>query len=239
MDPRSRGGQYAQWQARRTGNWLADFGVLSEVDPQDWRRGYKEKTDPQFWLENVAATAQKAGIPAKVERSLKNQYELTVQGLNARVSMKNPVKLIPVGHVMELLYSKMRAGLVPGYSSPYETYVDGIHPDNVGCYIVACTFYATIFKTSPVGLPVGDYQAGPHFHGPSTLISEELAKVIQETVWEVVASRSLSISKTRRTTRWAFRRSGGSARSFWACICPGGSAPASHFTRGSLGTPWT
>ena len=111
---------YAQWQARRTGNWLADFSVLSEVDPQDWRRGYKEKTDPQFWLENVAGTAQKAGLPAKVERSLKNQYELTVQGLNARAPMKNPVKLIPVGHVMKLLYSKMRAGLVPGYSSPYE-----------------------------------------------------------------------------------------------------------------------
>ena len=183
---------YAQWQARRSGNWLADFSVQSEVDPQDWRRGYKEKTDPQFWLENVAATAEKAGIPAKVERSLKNQYELTVQGLNARVPMKNPVRLIPVGHVMELLYSKMRAGLVPGYSSPYETYVDGIHLDNVGCYIVACTFYATIFKTSPVGLPVGDYQAGLHFHGPSRPISEELAKIIQETVWEVVATNPLT-----------------------------------------------
>ena len=183
---------YAQWQARRTGNWLADFSVLSEVDPQDWRRGYKEKNDPQFWLENVAGTAQKAGLPAKVERSLKNQYELTVQGLNARVPLKNPVKLIPVGHVMELLYSKMRAGLVPDYSSPYETYADGIHLDNVGCYIVACTFYATIFKTNPVGLPVGEYQAGPHFHGPSSPISEELAKVIQETAWEVVATHPLT-----------------------------------------------
>ena len=183
---------YAQWQSRRSGNWLADFSVLSEIDPQDWRRGYKEKTDPQFWLENVAATAQEAGLPAKVERSLKNQYELTVQGLNARAPMKNPVKLIPVGHVMELLDSKMRAGLVSGYSSPYEFYADGIHLDNVGCYIVACTFYATIFKTSPVGLPLGEYQEGPHFHGPSRPISRELAKVIQETVWEVVATNPLT-----------------------------------------------
>ncbi|NQT85361.1 putative Ig domain-containing protein, partial [bacterium] len=183
---------YAQWQNRRSGNWLADFSRLSEIDPQDWRRGYKEKTDPQFWLENVAAAAQKAGFPAKVERSLKNQYELTVQGLNARTPMKNPVKLIPVGHVMELLHSKMRAGLVPGHASPYDMYADGIHLDNVGCYVVACTFYATIHKTSPVGLPVGEYQAGPHFHGPSTPISAELAKVIQETVWEVVATHPLT-----------------------------------------------
>ena len=86
---------YAQWQSRRSGNWLADFSVQSEIDPQDWRRGYKEKADPQFWLENVVAKAREAGYPAKVERSLKNQYELTVQGLNARVPMKSPVKLIP------------------------------------------------------------------------------------------------------------------------------------------------
>ena len=184
---------YAQWQARRTGNWLSDFMRQGEVAPAGgWTASCRKKTGEDSYLENIASAAQHAGMPAKVERTLKNQYELTVQGLRTRVPMKKPVKLIPVGHVLELLYSKMRAGLVPGYQSPYGFYADGIHVDNVGCYVVACTFYATIFKTSPVGLPVGDYQAGPHYHGHSSPISGELARVIQETVWEVVATHPLT-----------------------------------------------
>ena len=184
---------YAQWQGRRTGDWLGDFLRTSEVvTDQGWTGGCRKRTGEEFWLENVARDAEKAGSTVKMERSLKNQYELTVQGLNARVPMKNPVRLIPVGHVLELLSSKMRAGLVPGYRSPYEFYGDGIHLHNVGCYVVACTFYATIFETSPVGLPVGEYQGGPHYHGRSEHISPELARVIQETVWEVVASHPLT-----------------------------------------------
>jgi hypothetical protein len=184
---------YAQWQARRSGNWLADFLLTSEVvTDRGWTGACRKRTGKTSWLENVVADARKAGLEAKLERSLKNQYELTVLGLRARVDMAKPVKLIPCGHVMELLDSEMRAGQVPEYGSPYELYADGIHLNNVGSYVVACTFYATIFKTSPVGLPVGPYQAGPHYHGKSDPISDKLARVVQETVWEVVASHPLT-----------------------------------------------
>jgi hypothetical protein len=184
---------YAQWQGRRTGDWLSDFLQTSKVvTTNGWDGACRARTAPTSWLENVAADARKAGCAGTVERSLKNQYELTVEGLRARVPMKNPVKLIPVGHVLELLDSKMRAGLVPGYRTPYQFYNDGIHIDNVGSYIVACTFHSTIFKTSPVGWPVGEYQSGPHYHGKSARIGDDLARAIQETVWEVVASHPLT-----------------------------------------------
>ena len=184
---------YAQWQARKTGNWLTDFMRQSEVAPEGgWTGSCREKAGQAFWLENVAAEAREAGMPARVERTLKNQYELTVQALRARVPMTNSVKLIPAGHVLELLYGKMRAGLVPGYASPYEFYIDGIHLNNVGSYLVGCTFYATIFGANPVGLPVGDYQGDPRHHSDHYPISDELARVIQETVWEVVATHPLT-----------------------------------------------
>jgi hypothetical protein len=187
---------YAQWQARRSGNWLADFLARSEVVPDDPDRGWtascRKKTGEDFYLEQIADDAKQAGMTVKVERSLKNQYELTVQGLRARVPMNGPVKLIPVGHVLELLASKMQAGLVPGYHSPYDFYIDGVHLNNVGSYVVACTFYATIFRTNPIGLPVGGYQADPRHHSNHFPLSEEVARVIQETAWEVVATHPLT-----------------------------------------------
>lgn len=189
---------FAQWHGRRTGDWTADFTKpadyvgLGDLAEGDWRSGYKKEVAESSWLENVAAAGQAAGEPVKLERSLKNEYELMVQGLRGRVPMKNPVKLIPVGHVIELLDSKMRAGLVPGYTTPYQFYGDAVHLDNVGSYITACTFYSTIFKTSPVGLPIGEYQSDPKSNTSRTPISDELAKVIQETVWEVVATHPLT-----------------------------------------------
>lgn len=184
---------YAQWHHRGTADWTSDFLQTSAVvTDEGWDGTCRKKTGEAFWLENVHAAAVEAGYPARLERSYKNRYELTVQGLNAAGILKKTVKLIPVGHVLELLSSKMRAGMVPGYASPYQFYFDNVHLDNVGCYIVACTFYATIFQASPVGLPVGEYQGGPHTRGSSAQISDELARVIQETVWEVVASHPLT-----------------------------------------------
>ncbi len=187
---------YAQWQGRKSGHWLADFLATEPVVPADPDRGWaatcRKKTGPKFHLENVAADVKKAGMPALVERSLKTQYELTVRGLRARVGMKKPVKLIPAGHVLELLDSKMRAGLVPGYRSPYGLYTDGIHFNNVGSYVVACTFYATIFGAGPVGLPVGEYAPDPRHHSMHYPLPDELARVIQETVWQVVATHPLT-----------------------------------------------
>lgn len=92
--------------------------------------------------------------------------------------MKKPVRMIPVGYVMAELNGMMKAGKVPGYKSIHDVYADGIHLNNVGAYITACTFYATIFQEDPAGLPHDTYKVP----------DAELAKLIQQTVWRVVTA---------------------------------------------------
>ncbi|MDX2111415.1 MAG: sugar-binding protein [Verrucomicrobiota bacterium] len=93
------------------------------------------------------------------------------------------IKMIPVGHVMYSLDLKMAAGQVPGYTDIYEMYADGIHLKGVGAYLCAITFYATIYKESPVGLPV------PSEYGA---IDAGLVSILQTTTWEVVSTHPLA-----------------------------------------------
>jgi hypothetical protein len=91
--------------------------------------------------------------------------------------LKKPPLLIPVGHVMAALDLKMREGKVPGYTSIYQLYRDGIHLGESGSYLVGCTYFAILLKQSPVALPTAPYGK----------IDEGLATIIQETAWEVVS----------------------------------------------------
>ena len=108
--------------------------------------------------------------------------QLTDACTNANPSVKKFL-MIPVGEVMYSLNNKMKAGQVPGYTKIWQVYADGIHVNNIGSYIIACTFYATIYKDSPVGTAV------PTEYGS---INSSLASIIQQTVWEVVSTYSYS-----------------------------------------------
>ena len=87
-----------------------------------------------------------------------------------------PPLMIPVGHAFHLLQLKIEAGLVPGMSSIFDGYSDRSHQNYLGEYIVGCTFFATIYGETPVGLPTRPYGD----------IAPDLARTIQETVWEAV-----------------------------------------------------
>ena len=89
--------------------------------------------------------------------------------------LKKPPLLVPVGHVMNTLHAQMKAGRVPGYTSIYK---DGIHLNEAGSYLVACTYFATMLKQSPVGLPTAPYGK----------IDPSLAGTIQKSVWQIVAA---------------------------------------------------
>lgn len=89
---------------------------------------------------------------------------------------KKPL-LVPVGHVMNELHRRMKAGEVPGYRSIHQLYRDGIHLGEAGSYLVGCTFFATMLRQSPVGLPSAPYGK----------IDPALAQTIQKTVWDVVS----------------------------------------------------
>lgn len=101
--------------------------------------------------------------------------------------LKKPPLLVPVGHVMAALDLKMRAGKVPGYTSIYQFYRDAIHLSEAGSYLVGCTYFATLLKQTPVGLPTAPYGN----------IDAGLAKIIQETVWAVVSHHPKSGVKAK------------------------------------------
>lgn len=90
--------------------------------------------------------------------------------------LKKRVLLVPVGHVMAAMDEQMKAGQVPGYTSIYQFYKDGIHLNEPGSCLVGCTFFATLLRQSPEGLPSEPYGTIP----------SGLAAKIQKTAWEVV-----------------------------------------------------
>jgi hypothetical protein len=81
-----------------------------------------------------------------------------------------PARMVPVGQVFHALNNKMKAGQVPGYSSIWQVYSDGIHMNGVGSYIASVTYFATLYSQTPVGLsvplPVRHHQPRPGPHHP-------------------------------------------------------------------------
>ena len=102
-----------------------------------------------------------------------------------------PVLMVPVGDVLLELHERMRVGKVPGFTDIAEVYVDGIHFNNVGSYIVGTTFYATLFREDPRGMTADPYneKLDPK---KDRLIDEKLAAAIQDAVWTVVSKHPLA-----------------------------------------------
>ncbi|HEX8551031.1 MAG TPA: putative Ig domain-containing protein [Abditibacteriaceae bacterium] len=114
------------------------------------------------------------------------EHEDTVTWLHENLKGHKPARLVPVGQVMHLLEQKAKAGLVPGMQTMWNVYDDDVHINNVGSFIVASTFYATTQERSPEGLDFKPYAEG------KMKLTPELAKVIQQTVWEVVATHRMT-----------------------------------------------
>lgn len=86
------------------------------------------------------------------------------------------IRLVPVGDVLLALDQRMRDGKLPGLPSVERLYQDGIHLNALGSYVVGCTYYATLFRENPAGLP----------HEPYDVAEAALASQVQDVVWSVV-----------------------------------------------------
>ncbi len=113
----------------------------------------------------------------------KDYFErLTLELRKAYPKLKKPILMVPVGHVMHELNQRMKAGQVPGYTHIKQLFADGIHLNNVGSYVVACTFFATLYKQNPSGLPTEPYK----------VTDAKLAAEIHDVVWKVVSTNELA-----------------------------------------------
>ncbi len=118
----------------------------------------------------------------------RDEYETHVRWLREHYPDRKPARLIPVGHALHILDQRAKAGEIPGLRTMWDWYIDGVHVNNAVNYVIGCAFYAVIFEKSPVGLPHEMYN-----HADSRVrITPELARTIQETVWQVVATHPLT-----------------------------------------------
>ena len=79
---------------------------------------------------------------------------VAVPAIHAQGYPNKPIRMVPVGDVLYELDKRMEQGQVPGYTDIIELYSDGIHFTNAGSYIVGLTFFTTLYKDDPNGLPV-------------------------------------------------------------------------------------
>ncbi|MDX1950641.1 MAG: hypothetical protein SFY81_00570 [Verrucomicrobiota bacterium] len=110
---------------------------------------------------------------------------LLVEARKQTPGLRKPLRIVPVGHVMAEMHREMRAGRVAGWTSIYQFYKDGIHLNEPGSYLVGCTFFATLFNESPVGLASEPYGK----------IAPELARKIQEVAWKVVGENPAGVKE--------------------------------------------
>lgn len=118
--------------------------------------------------------------------------KLTFELRKAYPKIKDQILVVPVGDVLYELNQRIKAGQVPGYSSITQVYADGIHFNEVGSYLVGCTFYATLFKENPKGLTASPYKVN----------NPQLVNMIQDAVWKVVSRHALSgVTSPRQPTQ--------------------------------------
>lgn len=107
---------------------------------------------------------------------------LTTRARQDALPLLKPVLLVPAGDVMYELNQRMKNGNVPGYTSINQFYSDNIHLNAVGSYMLSVTYYATLFRESPIGLP----------YDSAIIPNPAVAAQIQDAVWQVVTGNPLA-----------------------------------------------
>lgn len=75
-----------------------------------------------------------------------------VDQFNEKHKPKYPMKLIPGGQAVAMLYDEIAAGRVPGVTTINDVFEDDIHGNNILRYLVSCVHYAVLLQESPEGL---------------------------------------------------------------------------------------
>jgi hypothetical protein len=147
-----------------------------------WEKPYQGDFDKP-WIGNIARTRDYTN--QVFEGVKKNFPDLWQQGRLVR---------IPGGELFFELDKKMQAGEMPGITTIKDFYTDVQHiRAGMAAYSIAALFYAAIFEEKPDSLDVTIYndpeKYGPDMHhdrGEVIPITPERAKVLHETIWEVL-----------------------------------------------------
>ena len=160
--------------------------------------------DSPKMLHNWATTAQAAGMSVyfyetwhplddsegwrmRLDRDLGTYWEGKIMRPALAMSdVPAPIYLIPGGQVMAAFADALDAqGPVGPLTTHEDLFSDDVHFNDYGAYLVALTHYAVLYQTCPVGLPHVLARADGT---PADDPGPEAARLMQETVWNVVTS---------------------------------------------------
>ena len=135
--------------------------------------------DPEGWL-------------ARLDKDLGRYWEdaILLRAIAADAA-RNPIYVIPAGQVFARFVRAVEGlGGLDGMAGKQDLFAigddgarDPIHLNDLGTYLVALTHYAVLYQQSPVGLP---YDLRRADGSPAVAPSAQLARLMQETVWQVV-----------------------------------------------------
>lgn len=170
----------------QSGKYLALWAALArQANPEvrlylyeTWHR----LDDPEGWLARIDHDLERYWKPALLAEDMR------------RNAPSRPIYLIPAGQVMAAFVRKLeaqdRAGPIRTREDLFRRdesgALDPIHVNDLGAYLVALTHYAVLYQASPVGLPHRLRRADGT---PAEAPDPEIARMMQETVWEVVTAR--------------------------------------------------
>jgi hypothetical protein len=113
-------------------------------------------------------------------------YWLTiVDAVNAqKAPHASHMELIPAGQVMGRMYDEIEAGNAPGLTDIGDLFIDGIHLNPLGLYLVALVHYTTIYGKAPELIALRQYD---QWGRPYTMVpTREQALFMKRIVWEEV-----------------------------------------------------
>lgn len=151
---------YSRWPRRKTDS-------SGNIKPIDFTKA---------WTTPYTGSVNRFDLSA--ER--KGYFETLINDINkAMPKLKHKVEMVPVGDVFAELDKRVKAHQITGISNISQFYQDTIHMNKTGSYVIGLTFYATMYKKSPVGTPV------PGAYGS---INSKLAGELQDAVWDIVTT---------------------------------------------------
>lgn len=160
--------------ARYLANWAQEAWAANPAMRIYLYETWPSRKDPEVWLARLDQD-----LPTYWQREILNPALAELGGTR-------PIYLIPAGQVMAALNQRLLdQGPVGGVSNVAELLKDDIHFNDWGAYLVALTHYAVLYQRNPVGLP---HQLLRADGTPADAPPEDLARVMQETVWQVVTT---------------------------------------------------
>ena len=133
----------------------------------------------------VPSFEMKQTFPALTWQESMGAMLLYNEEVEHRIAAQNnagkPVRIIPtalaLGWVRTLIDQGKFPGVSPGEENFYATFFeDQVHVNPAGCYLVACTWYAALYRESPESklLPIG------------TGLTSEQSRILQRLAWDII-----------------------------------------------------